>query len=157
MKMEKPLKRIEELKPFSRDHHHTLLLCWKIKTGLKKGISSNRIKAYTDWFYKEHIIRHFEKEEKYLYPVLGSEHELIQQATEEHKLLTKLFTDEANIDESLKLIPVELEKHIRFEERTLFNEIQKGASADQLEKFQQIHSDEKFIDNLSDEFWLYDK
>lgn len=157
MTMEKPLKRINELMPFSRDHHHTLLLCWKVKTGLKKGISSNRIKAYTDWFYKEHIIMHFEMEEKYLYPVLGSENKLIQQAIEEHTLLRKLFTDETNIDESLKLIPEELEKHIRFEERTLFNEIQKEASAGQLEKFKQIHSNEKFVDNLSDQFWFYDK
>lgn len=157
MTMEKPLKRIEELKPFSRDHHHTLLLCWKIKAGLKKGISPSRIKAYTDWFFKNHLIGHFEMEEKYLYPVLGNEHELIRHGKEEHKLLTKLFTDETNIDESLKLIPAELEQHIRFEERTLFNEIQKAASDDQLEKFQQIHSNEKFVDNLSDQFWLYDK
>jgi len=155
--MEKPLKRLEALKPFSRDHHHTLLLCWKVRTGLKKGISSGRIKAYTDWFYKEHLIRHFEMEEKYLYPVLGSEHESIRQGIEEHKLIKKLFTDETNIDESLKLIPEELEKHIRFEERIIFNEIQKAASDNQLQKFQQIHSDEKFVDNLTDEFWLYNK
>ncbi|HQY20029.1 MAG TPA: hemerythrin domain-containing protein [Ignavibacteria bacterium] len=155
--MDKPIKRVEELKPFSRDHHHTLLLCWKIKAGFKKNIPVNRIKAYSDWFFKNHIIGHFEMEEEYLFPVLGRDHKLIQQAFEEHKKLTELFTDKTNIEESLNLIPELLESHIRFEERTLFNEIQKAASADQLEKFQHIHSDEKFTDNLSDEFWLYEK
>ena len=33
-----PIKRSEYLKPLSRDHHQGLLLCWKIRTGLKKGI-----------------------------------------------------------------------------------------------------------------------
>ncbi|MCB0722974.1 MAG: hemerythrin domain-containing protein [Ignavibacteriae bacterium] len=153
--MGKPLKRIDEIKPFSRDHHHSLLLCWKIKTGLKKGIPINRIKAYTDWFYKNHIVHHFELEEKHLYPVLGIDNELIKQAIEEHKQLTKLFTEKNNIDNNLELITTELEKHIRFEEGILFNEIQKAASDDQLMKFEQIHSDERFVDNLSDEFWLY--
>src|SRR5690606_10923423 len=30
---EKPIKRNKDLQPFSRDHHHSLLLCWKIRTG----------------------------------------------------------------------------------------------------------------------------
>lgn len=100
--MKNPLKRIAALQSFSREHHHTLLLCWKIKTGIKKGIAADRIKTYTDWFYRNHLIKHFINEEKYLYPVLGSEHKLIQQAIGEHELLTRLFTDKLNSEESLK-------------------------------------------------------
>lgn len=152
--MKNPLKRIAALQSFSREHHHTLLLCWKIKTGIKKGIAADRIKTYTDWFYRNHLIKHFINEEKYLYPVLGSEHKLIQQAIGEHELLTRLFTDKLNSEESLKKIPAELERHIRFEERTLFDEIQTAATGDQLQKFNHLHSKKKFVDNLCDEFWL---
>lgn len=152
--MKTPLKRDEALRPLSREHHHSLLLCWKIRTGFAKGIPAERIKVYADWFYKNHIVKHFKMEEEYLYPILGNEHKLIQQAIVEHELLTKLFTNKSNIEESLKQISVVLDKHIRFEERTLFNEIQITASSVQLEKFELIHVKEKFVDNLSDEFWL---
>lgn len=149
----KPIKRAEYLIPLSRDHHHGLLLCWKIKTGFTKGVSTERIKAYTDWFYKTHLLPHFELEEKYIFPVLGNENILIQQAIEEHKNLKHLFCDTLQIENSLKQIQVELEQHIRFEERVLFKEIQKVASTEKMEDIEQLHSEEKFIDNSSDVFW----
>ena len=151
--MEKPLKRNTALRNFSKDHHHALLLCWKIKTGFSKGITTERIKKYTDWFYEKHLAEHFRAEEEYLFTILGSDHKLIQQAISEHRLLSKLFTDKLNTKTSLEQIPVELDKHIRFEERLLFNEIQKVATSAQTDKLKQIHADEKFVDNLSDVFW----
>lgn len=148
-----PIKRTEYLKHLSRDHHHGLLLCWKIKTGFSKGVASQRIKAYADWFYKVHLIPHFEAEEKYVFPVLGNDNKLIRQAVEEHRLLSGLFSDTSEIENSLKQIQTELEKHIRFEERVLFNEIEKVASPGQLKEFEQNLTEEKFTENLNDEFW----
>jgi len=147
------IKRTEYLKPLSRDHHHGLLLCWKIKTGFSKGVSAQRIKTYADWFYKSHLIPHFEAEEKFVFPILGNDNEMIRQALNEHRLLTGLFSDSSDIEDSLKKIQSELEKHIRFEERTLFNEIEKAASPGQLKEFEQNHTEEKFTENLNDEFW----
>ena len=147
------LKRHNALQQYSREHHHALLLCWKIKVGFSKGVSAERIKIYSDWFYKNHLIKHFEMEEKHMYPILGIENKLIHKAVEEHKLLSNLFADTLQIENSLKQIQTELEKHIRFEERTLFNEIQNSATQEQLEKIKQIHYDEKFVDNLQDVFW----
>jgi phosphomevalonate kinase len=43
-----PIKRSEVLHPLSREHHHGLLLCLKIRTDFKKSISLERIKAFTD-------------------------------------------------------------------------------------------------------------
>jgi hypothetical protein len=51
------------------------------------------------------------------------------------------------------LISEELIDHIRFEERILFGEIQKIATAEQLLSIEFNHSDEKFVDNLTDPFW----
>jgi hypothetical protein len=50
-KQTKPLKRHAALQPLSREHHHGLLLGWKIRTGLSNGAPLERIKAYADWFF----------------------------------------------------------------------------------------------------------
>ena len=69
-----PLKRHTSIVPLSKDHHHALLLCWKITQGLKKNIDVTRIKTYVDWFWENHVLLHFKIEEKYLFPVLGNNH-----------------------------------------------------------------------------------
>ncbi len=153
METKKPIKRSKNLQPLSRDHHHSLLLCWKIRTGFSKDIAVERIKCYADWFFEHHIEPHFEMEEKHLFPVLGNSNELIKKATAEHRRLRRLFKDTDDISKSLSLIEEELERHIRFEERVLFNEIQKAASKEQLKTILKLHSDEKFRDNTDDEFW----
>jgi iron-sulfur cluster repair protein YtfE (RIC family) len=150
---EKPIKRNKDLQPFSRDHHHSLLLCWKIRTGFSKGVSTERIKQYVDWFFEQHISPHFEMEEKYLFPILGDQHELVKKAISEHKRLGRLCADTETINESLSLIQEELEQHIRFEERVVYNEIQKIATEQQLKIISKLHSDEKFKDNTDDPFW----
>ena len=153
MTNEKPLKRAASLIPLSKDHHQALLLSWKIKTGFAKGVSASRIKTYTDWFYKTHLLPHFEIEEKHIFPILGNENPLIQQALAEHKSLLLLFNDTLAIETSLQQIQVELEKHIRFEERILFNEIKKTATNEELKIIEKSHSDDTFIDNTNDVFW----
>ena len=79
------IKRHKSLQNFSRDHHQALLLCWKIKVGISKGVSIDRIKTYTNWFFENHIFEHFKMDEKNMFPVLGDSHELIIRVLEEHK------------------------------------------------------------------------
>ncbi|MCE9540525.1 MAG: hemerythrin domain-containing protein [Bacteroidetes bacterium] len=147
------IKRNEFLKPLSREHHHGLLLCWKIRIGLKKNVDPERIKKYVDWFYENHLIPHFEIEEESIFPILGNEHELIKRALAEHRRLKRLFESTEEILKSLSLIEEELESHIRFEERILFKEIQSVATVDQLKLLELSHTESKFIDNLTDSFW----
>ena len=149
-----PIKRNEFLKPINREHHHGLLLCWIIKMGLKNKVGPERIKRYTDWFFKNHLLAHFEIEEKYIFPILGDEHEYIIKALIEHQRLKKLFESSEDVQRNLTLIQVELESHIRFEERILFNEIQMKATVEQLQQIQLNHSDSGFLDDLTDPFWL---
>lgn len=149
----KPIKRADYLSALSREHHHGLLLCWKIKTGLAKKISPERIKVYTDWFYKNYLSQHFAIEERVIFPILGNENVLIKQALEEHKNLTYLFETPHKIEASLQQIQIDLDKHIRFEERILFNEVQTVASEEDIAFIRNNHSDERFIDNVKDAFW----
>jgi hypothetical protein len=149
----KPIKRIKELQALSRDHHHGLLLCWKIRQGVKKNIALDRVKKYIDWFWDKHLQNHFEIEEKYIFPILGNENHLITRAKEEHLLLKKLFEDESDLSNSLEQIEQVLQNHIRFEERVVFNEIQKVVTKKELAIIGTLHNDD-FKDNYEDEFWL---
>lgn len=151
--MTKPIKRHKSLQPISREHHHSLLLSWKIRTGFKKGVDAKRMKRYTDWFFLEHIQPHFKIEEKYVFPILGNDHELVKKALTDHRRLSRLFKKPDEIEKSLGLIEEELEKHIRFEERILFNEIQKVATPEQLQLIAEVHSEELIPTNEEDEFW----
>ncbi|WP_111706316.1 hemerythrin domain-containing protein [Lutibacter citreus] len=147
------IKRHHSLQEYSKDHYQALSLCLKIQKGFSKGVATERIKKYVDWFYNTHILEHFQLEEKYVFPILGSNHELIIKALDQHKLLLNLFTDTYNIENSLKEIQVQLKSHVRFEERILFNEIQSKANKEELEMIEKFHRVEKFQDNLSDVFW----
>ena len=152
-----PLKRIDELVPLSHDHHHALWLSLKIRTGFKKGIDPSRIKKHTDWFFKTHLIPHFEIEERYIFPILGSDNELVKRALKEHRKLNRLFNAKRDIEKNLVLIEEQLESHVRFEERILFDEIQKIATRSELQKINEIHcstfSAEEVNEKWEDEFW----
>ncbi len=152
-----PLKRKEELVPLSHDHHHGLWLSLKIRTGFKKGVTPFRMKKYTDWFFEKHLLPHFELEEKYVFPILGNENELVKRALSEHRKLCRLFYAQQEVEKNLVLIEEKLESHIRFEERVLFNEVQKIATQEELEIVAITHqattTDIVAIDSWEDKFW----
>lgn len=152
----KPIKRHEALKPISREHHHGLLLCWKIRQGLSNDIAPERIKAYVDWFWDTHLKFHFEVEEKHVFPVLANDHPLVIQVLEEHKQIHALIESKQDVLETLKTLEKVLDDHIRFEERVLFNEIQNIATPAQLSEID-LHHNEIFTDTWEDEFWLRNK
>jgi len=149
---QKPLKRHKALQPLSREHHHGLLLSWKIRAGFSKNIEPERIKKYADWFFNTHLLTHFEKEEQYVFTVLEPNNEHVKKALAEHRLLKRLFEDE-DIKSALSKIEEVLDAHIRFEERILFPEIQQVATETELMKIEEIHQETDFIDKLDDEFW----
>lgn len=150
--MPKPIKRDKALQPVSREHHHGLRLSLKIRKGLSKNVAPERIKNYANWFWHHHLVPHFEMEEKYIFPVLGAEHELIIEAVNQHQKLESLFTDKTISVENLSQIEKELTLHIRFEEQVLFNEIQDAATPEQLTLIEEMHSK---IEDICwvDEFW----
>jgi hemerythrin-like domain-containing protein len=149
----KPIERHKAIQPLSREHHQGLLLSWKIRTGLSKGVSTDRIKTYADWFYKTYFIPHFEEEEKHLFPILGNNNILIKKAIAQHRRLDRLFSNTSELKKYLNLIEEELEQHIRFEERVLFNEIQKVATEQQLQFILEHHNESKFFESSADRFW----
>ncbi len=148
----KPIKRHPALQQFSREHHFGLLLCWKIREGFRREINPQRMKKYTEWFFNTHLKPHFEAEEEFMFSLLSDDDKLKKRALKEHRKLERLFHDEEDINRALSLIEEELEQHIRFEERILFNEIQKVATEEELMKIEEMHQ-EPLEDDWGDTFW----
>jgi hemerythrin-like domain-containing protein len=147
-----PIVRNESLKNLSRDHHFGLLFCWKIRSSLNT-IETKRLARYSEYFYKEHLQPHFKLEEKYIFPLFGEETTLVQEAMDDHMKLTELFGAQEKSIEILAQIAKTLEKHIRFEERVLFKELQKLIPEDELAAAlgQSLGKPEE--DTWEDKFW----
>lgn len=157
--MSKPLKRHPALIPLSQDHHFGLLLTWKIRQGFNRGVESQRILSYVSYFVNEHLEKHFQNEEHYLFSFLAKNDLLRKEAEGQHEYLRKLFETMmggAAVEEAdLKEFADSLESHIRFEERKLFPYIQVELTEEDLKEFQEkmkmIH--EKVDEHWEDEFW----
>jgi len=153
-----PIKRHEAIVSFSKDHHFGLLLVWKIRQGLKKAIEPERISNYIVYFFKEDLEKHFKEEEQLLFAHLPLEDDLRKQAEADHRSIYKLVAAIENKKDNAILINEladELEKHIRFEERELFNHIQNNIKRDVLEEIgKRFSNSSKAIDEKwEDSFW----
>lgn len=149
------MKRNENLIPLSQDHHFGLLCVWKIRQGLNKGISYERIKNYINHFWETHLSKHFEIEDNVLPPV---EIESLQtQMDNEHHEIKRLVNtiNQSDNKQLLSDFADALYKHIRFEERVVFAHFEENLSDEMMEKIgaeiQQVH--EKEEDSYPDEFW----
>lgn len=149
----KPIKRHQALQPLSRQHHFGLLFSWKIRKGFGKNVSPERMMRFAQWFFVQEIEPHFNDEEKYLFPILEPDNELIERALKEHRRIKRLFQDTENPEKSLHKLEEELDAHIRFEERVLFNEIQKIATPEQLARIEEIHEELETPAEYEDPFW----
>jgi hypothetical protein len=147
-----PLRRHNSLKPLSREHHDGLLLCWKMRRGLQRNISPLRISRYTRHFFTTRLWPHFALEERVLFPLLGKSG-LVAKAKAEHRRIGQLFLIPEPDGPTLELTRQLLEKHIRFEERVLFAELQEKVQDADLERALEEHKACEPEDSWEDRFW----
>ncbi len=141
--MKVPIKRHKALHILSHDHHHGLILAQLIKKGSPQyknlPFTTEGKRDYAVQFYNTELIRHFEEEEKVLYPLVKSRDKeidsLFEEIITEHrkikKLITRLESDE-DVDDTMDELGYLLESHIRKEERELFTAIQKILTEEEL-------------------------
>ncbi|HSI70974.1 MAG TPA: hemerythrin domain-containing protein [Gillisia sp.] len=147
----KSRRKVTELEPILEEHHHALQFCSRIRDGLKKHIELQRIRAYTDWFLATYLEPHFEIEEKYIFPVIGSNLR-VKRALANHRRIRKLLSCSCENEKVLNLLEEELTSHIRFEERVLFKEIK---NSEKLAELQQQHQRIPFKEeDWEDKFWI---
>lgn|SRR5690554_5177502 len=148
-------KRHRILKPLSQEHNEVLILCSRIGKGLQMDVPTKRIKNYADWLKTDYLDPHFELERKYVFPILGNHNVRVKRALANHRRLNRLFDETTNLNIILNKIEEELGSYIRFEERILYNEIQKVASAEELKTIEKIHHEIDFSEDVwEDRFWV---
>lgn len=150
----KPLKRAKELVQLSREHHHALLLSWKIKTGMAKHIAAERIQAYVRWFYTTYLASHFTLEETYIFPLLGADHPKRELALQQHAQIRALVETNSADYQHLTRLQNLLTAHIRLEERELFKDIQEAGVLERIAHVESLQQQARFIENNSDPFWI---
>ncbi|WP_157766342.1 hemerythrin domain-containing protein [Pedobacter ginsengisoli] len=153
-----PIKRSEDMKLLSRDHHFGLLFSWKIKQGMAKKVATIRMKSYLNFFWHQHLKDHFLDEEVLLFNRFDPE-QLCVQAKKDHQQIIN-FIDAVNSADHGDYMVYErlitfLNDHIRFEERIVFPYLENVLSESTLNGIgyfleKQHH---EFIDNYPDEFW----
>ena len=141
------MKRHPALIPLSRFHRSMLFLAWIARENAPavKGYPEKMPErmSYAVYFYQEKIRTHFEKERRLWdfieerYPSLSG---LIGELSRERKKLILTFeklSDEPDEALFLQLGPA-LEKHVRREERELFQKVQQIASEEDMETIAQL-------------------
>jgi hemerythrin-like domain-containing protein len=152
----KPIKRDENILKLSRDHHLGLLFCWKIRQGLKMGVSPERIAPYVQHFWMHHLQEHFAAEENILFA--PQKDILVQKAIDQHRDIRMQIEQIAATakPEALVRLADRVDNHIRFEERELFPHLEKMLSKAQLKTIgEQLGKDDTpLIDDYPDAFWI---
>ena len=130
-----PAKRHPSLIPLSHDHHHGLVLAFRLREGLprnrKPSDSPQEQAEDAIRFFHDNLVAHFRAEEEVLFPAIRAclplaatmldtliaEHGEIRAQVEN---LVQASPDEATLQTKLKAFGDLLERHIRREERELF-------------------------------------
>lgn len=155
----KPIKRSKYIIQLSKDHHFTLLFCWKIRMGLKHEVDTNRIGKYVEYFWAQHIQPHFYGEETFLFtPVKDN---AVQKALGEHaeirRQINAIITSENIQVAQLESLANIIESHVRYEERELFPHLEKILTENQLKQIEkELLNTHAAVckDEFSDGFWI---
>jgi len=134
------MKRSEELRPLSMEHHVALVL---VKHALK-AVDQDDEAINNAWYelktkFETELNDHFKKEEKLLLPLMkkaGAE-ELVNRILKEHQSMRSLILKEQVSREGLKEFAELLKAHVRFEERELFIVAEQSLSSENLKAIQE--------------------
>ena len=134
------MKRHIHLHGLSSDHHHALVLSRRIQEAAAAGQLGAAHAADVRRRYDEELGPHFAIEEEELLPALGQagRTDLVDRTLREHAALRgHIAAAEAGDVARLGAFAVQLEAHVRFEERELFTACETLLPADVLERVAQ--------------------
>ncbi|TVR77950.1 MAG: hemerythrin domain-containing protein [Chitinophagaceae bacterium] len=149
MEKRTPLKRHAALIELSRDHHDGLLLAQLVKKNAPVyrdlPVDPNDKITYLKEQFEKKLKPHFQTEEDILFKYTKGYSEKIEmlttELTGEHKLMSSLIEKLDSQIPDVELMDTfahTLEKHIRKEERVLFEEIQKTLSEEELNELSRM-------------------
>jgi len=152
----KPIKRDKNILHLSKEHHFSLLFCWKIRQGIKKDVDVERIRRYVQYFWTRCLQQHFRTEEDFLFASSGGR--MVQKALKEHARINKLVTHvlhfpASDTPKSLLALADAIDEHVRYEERELFPHLEKKLGRAELQHIGEHMPEEVLTDEYRDEFW----
>ena len=119
-----PLKRDPSLVPLSREHHEGLLRVFFLRQALRAATGLDHQAEVTRAFFDSDLLPHFRAEEEVLFPLLrplmDPGDDLIDRLLAEHRELSAATAALDGSPDALTRYAELLERHIRTEERTLF-------------------------------------
>ena len=156
METRQPLKRSKELSPLSREHHDGLQFVWKIRQGLANKTAIGRLKDFTIFYWQQHVKPHFFHEEQVLSKFIPEDNKLLKQMRDEHEMIRELILQlgDASATTFSTLADI-VYKHIRFEERELFEWVEEHLTKEQLQEiYAELEAHPLCGGHWHDEFWL---
>lgn len=157
MMEKRPIRRNPLLMPLSREHHYSLLFCWKLRRGVKLNVDEERMAGYVAYFYERFLLPHFEEEENALFVLVKDAQ--TGRAIQEHRqikaLVQSVLSPSGTIDHTaFEQLADAVDAHVRFEERVLFPHIESCLSGEQLQDTgAQLSRTPPLKDDYEDEFW----
>ena len=143
----------EALAPLQNDHHHALRVCSRIRDGLKKEVEQHRIRKYIDWFTENFLEPHFDAEEQLIKEILGN-NARVKKALANHRRIKRLLSCSCDNEKVLNRLEEELGTYIRFEERTLYREINLAVTTERFAEIEKHHQQSYLSDDdWEDHFW----
>jgi hemerythrin-like domain-containing protein len=131
--------RDKNLVPLSHQHQHVLALCVRLDRALQAGeVDLEAWQAEIQQIFEQEVGIHFAAEEKEVFPVAAQFADLqilVKELIAEHAALRELFAraESRSFETSdLSLFVERLARHVRKEERQLFEGLQKVMTAEQL-------------------------
>ncbi len=156
----KPIKRNENIVKLSKDHHASLLFCWKIRQGIKQHAAAERIIKYVQYFWEHHFSSHFNEEEEFLFSSFKDE-KVLKAIDDHQKIKTFIKGINSHVAENQEDVFLTLanlvDDHVRYEERILFPHLGNKLSEEQLIKIGHQISPKPLTDNYEDTFWIKNK
>lgn len=150
------MKRNDHIVKLSRDHHASLLFCWKIRQGVKRHAAWEKMIKYVNYFWDHHFAIHFKEEEKILFAPLKDQ--AVEKAIDDHRKIRTLINNlnsslAENRQEELSKLADTVDEHVRYEERVLFPHLELALTEDQLNDIGREISPDTLQDNYEDDFW----
>lgn len=139
------MKRSDDLRGLSDDHHRALILAKRAKTAAAecdpeaaKALWSNIRQEYD-----LHLARHFTLEETYLLPALRAvgATEWVDRVARDHAALRRYVLEGQHSDRDLVSFAKLLSDHVRFEERELFPFAEENLAKTDLDRIAQAYKD----------------
>ena len=103
-------------------------------------------------FFKKYLEPLIEEEEKHLFPILGMQNPRVKRALANHRRLRRLFAQTTQLLKTLNSIEEELRRHVNFEQRIIFKELERKANPSDFAILKKNTKRKAFEDQVEDIF-----